>query len=115
MRTLKNLMIITPETRSRCSREWKEIDTLRVKEDRTQEEEDTLLMLKHKFTAVLSVDYQMQKPVPQWGIHLSQVQHICRKCHTIFLGLSIILTTTQPSTFLTKLLVQRIPTLPSPY
>ena len=35
---------------------------------RTEEEEDTLTRLKHNFTAVLSVDYQMQKLVPHWGL-----------------------------------------------
>ena len=35
---------------------------------RTDEEEERLRQLKHLFTAVLSVDYQMSKLVPSWGL-----------------------------------------------
>ena len=43
----------------RCNNEWKEIESLQVKQVRTEQEEDILKRLKHDFTAVLSVDYQM--------------------------------------------------------
>ena len=56
------------EIKNRCKREWEEIDSLQSKPVRTEEEEDTLTRLKHNFTAVLSVDYQMQKLVPHWGL-----------------------------------------------
>ena len=51
-------------TKNRCAKEWKEIE---AKQNKTEQEIDTLTQLKHNFTAVLSADYQMHKLVSYWG------------------------------------------------
>ena len=74
------------EAKDRCKREWKEIESLEEKQERTEQEEDTLEMLKHTFTAVISVDYQMQKQVPHWS-HSPQpgaTYYLQKMSHDIF-------------------------------
>ena len=56
------------EVKSRCQMEWKEICKLENKQNKSNEENETLENLRHNFTAVLSVDFQMQKLVPYWGL-----------------------------------------------
>ena len=52
----------------RCEEEWKEIVELEARSlTLTRDEEERLTVLKHKFNAVLSADYQMCKLVPYWG------------------------------------------------
>ena len=62
-----------------------EIESLQSKPVRTEQEEDTLQRLKHNFTAILSVDYQMQKLVPHWG-HSPQpgATYLQKMSHNIF-------------------------------
>ena len=53
---------------SRCHEEWKEIFRLETKHNKSDDETQTLEKLRHNFTAVLSVDFQMQKLLPYWGL-----------------------------------------------
>ena len=74
------------EIKNRCENQWKEIESLQSKPVRTEQEEDTLQRLKPNFTAVLSVDYQMQKLVPHWG-HSPQpgaTYYLQKMSHNIF-------------------------------
>jgi len=74
------------ETKNRCENQWKEIESLQSKSVTTEQEEDTLQRLKHNFTAVLSVDYQLQKLVPRWG-HSPQpgaTHYLQKMSHDIF-------------------------------
>ena len=56
------------EVTSRCHEEWKEICRLETKQNRSDDETQTLETLRHSFTAVLSCDFQMQKLIPYWGL-----------------------------------------------
>ena len=51
----------------RCNKDWEIICELEAKENRNEQENQTLENLHHNFTLVLSADYQMQKLVPYWG------------------------------------------------
>lgn len=59
------------------------IESLQI---RTEQEKDTLQMLKHNFTAVLNVDYQMQKLVPHWGCspQPGATYHLQKMSHDVF-------------------------------
>lgn len=50
-----------------CAKEWADINELERKSSLTNDEEEQLAVLKHKFNVVLSADYQMSKLVPYWG------------------------------------------------
>ena len=56
------------DTTARCASEWKQIKDLEEKATRTDDEEEQLAVLKHKFNLVLAVDYQQCKLVPYWGM-----------------------------------------------
>ena len=51
-----------------CAAEWAEICELERKPSLTDDENEKLAVLKHKFTLVISADYQMSKLVPYWGM-----------------------------------------------
>lgn len=51
------------EMKNKCARDWKEIQDL----PNTEENHQHLMDLQHKFTLVLSADYQMSKLLPYWG------------------------------------------------
>ena len=58
----------------RCAKEWADINELECKSVLTNDQEEQLAVLKHKFNVVnvvnvvLSADYQMSKLVPYWGL-----------------------------------------------
>lgn len=56
------------EVSTRCSEEWNTIMSLEQKAVLTDEEKETLLGLKNRFTLVICADYQMTKLVPYWGL-----------------------------------------------
>ena len=56
------------EVTARCTAEWNEIIALEEKETLTEEKRSKLSGLKGKFNLVISVDYQMSKLVPYWGL-----------------------------------------------
>ena len=52
----------------KCSKEWAEIVELEGRlPELTDDEEEKLAVMKHKFNLVLAADYQMGKLVPYWG------------------------------------------------
>ena len=57
-----------PTVTKRCAKDWKEILELeKLAENRSTEDSEKLLQLKHSFTLTVSVDYQMSKLIPYWG------------------------------------------------
>ena len=52
----------------RSAAEWREISELEQKPSLTDEENEKLVVLKHKFNLVISADYQMSKLIPYWGM-----------------------------------------------
>ncbi len=66
--------------KKRCGAEWKDIQMLEAKLDKTESEIDLLTSLKENYTLVLSADYQMQYRIGE--VHHSPVQlTTCRNCH----------------------------------
>jgi len=61
---------------SRCHKDWESICELESNVSRTAEESTKLENLHHNFTAVLSVDYQMQKLVPYWGFSPQPITYL---------------------------------------
>lgn len=54
---------------NKCSKEWTEITELEGRLPQlTADEQEKLAMMKHKFSLVLSADYQMGKLVPYRGL-----------------------------------------------
>ena len=51
------------EMKMRCASDWKEIQELQKSSDNSARLEE----LQHKFTLILSADYQMSKLLPYWG------------------------------------------------
>ena len=49
--------------KEKCASEWKEIQNLSSIEENSEQLKD----LQHRFTLVLSADYQMSKLLPYWG------------------------------------------------
>lgn len=55
------------EVTRKCTEDWKKIEGLETKVSLNEDEEEQLVVLKHKFNLVVSADYQMAKLVPYWG------------------------------------------------
>ena len=51
----------------KCEDDWKEIQLLQGKEEPSEDESTQLAVCQHKFTLVLSADYQQSKLIPHWG------------------------------------------------
>ena len=56
------------EETARCAFRWKQIKELEEKTTLSDDEKETLAVLKHRFNLVLSADYQQCKLVPYWGM-----------------------------------------------
>lgn len=56
------------EVTKRCNSKLQRIHELEAKSNLEQDEEEELEVLKRSFNLVLSVDYQMSKLVPYWGL-----------------------------------------------
>lgn len=55
------------EILQKCKDSWKEISQLSVEQDPSPEVVSQLAVARHKFTLVLSADYQQSKLIPYWG------------------------------------------------
>ncbi len=51
----------------KCKTDWAEIVELDGRPELTDDKEEKLVAMKHKFNLVLSADYQMGKLIPYWG------------------------------------------------
>ena len=51
----------------KCEYDWKEIQLLQSKEEPSQDESTQPIVCQHKFTLVLSADYQQSKLILHWG------------------------------------------------
>ena len=71
---------------TRCASEWKEIKDLEEKATRTDDEEEKVAVLKHKFNLVLCADYQQGKLVPYWGMsdHPGSTYYLQKCNHDVF-------------------------------